>query len=178
MSQNNHIIEQNPDTGMMETIKSIYLVVQHQPASPEYDNSTIYTYSTKEEAEECARRLNLEYAKDVVLDEDGQLLYIVEDSDDYHYYTVEGSLLETEVDDEVYNPANEKNNEQSNIFVIALSNPETGEFVGFYGNPITTDKDKATYYNEDTVEATAASIESEGEYETEYYHYTKADDAK
>ncbi|MBR2248092.1 MAG: hypothetical protein IJ880_13910 [Bacilli bacterium] len=177
MSQNNHIIEQNPDTGMMETIKDIFLVVQHQPESPEYDNTTIYTYSSREEAEECAKRLNLEYAKGVVLDEDGQILYVVDgEEESCHYYSVDASLLETEIDDEVYNPAQEKNDEKSDIYVIALY--KDGEFVGFYGNPITQDKDKATYYNENTVENVAASIEDEEEYETEYFHYTKADNAK
>ena len=176
MSQNNHIIEQDQD-GMMETIKDIFLVVQHQPESPEYDNTTIYTYSSREEAEECARRLNLEYAKGVVLDEEGQILYVVDGEEEFcHYYSVEALLLETEIDDDLYNPVQEKNDEQSNIYVIALYKDE--KFVGFYGNPITTDKDKATYYNEDTAETTAASIESEEEYKTKYFHYTKADNAK
>lgn len=178
MSQTNHIIEQDQD-GMMETIKNIFLVVQHQPESPEYDNTTIYTYSSREEAEECAKRLNLEYAKGVVLDENGQFMFVVnEEEDTCHYYEVVSSLLETEVDDEVYDPAKDKNDPESNVYVIALYEDESGKFAGFYANPEPTlDKDAATYYNENTVEYVAQAIEEEGNYSTEIFHYTKADKA-
>lgn len=160
-------------------MNNIYLVTQHQPEAPEFDNATIYTYDNREAAEECAKRLNLEYAKGVVLDEDGQLLYIEEDrEEDCHYYIVESFALESVVDDEVYNPVNHKTDEKSDVYVIALYKADDGEFVGFYGNPITIDKDKATYYNEETSESVAASIENNEGYSTEVFHYTKADDAK
>ena len=105
-------------------------------------------------------------------------LDLVDDNDTAHYYTVESYIVESEVDDEVYNPAEEKNDEKSNIFLIALYYQESMEFVGFYANPEPTkDKDKATYYNENTVENIASMIEDEGIYSTEIFHYTKADKA-
>lgn len=159
-------------------MKNIYLVIQHQPAEPEYDNTTIYTYDNREAAEECAKRLNLEYAKGVVLDEDGLFYVVLNDEDDYHYYEVEASALEDKVDDEVYNPAKDKTNDHVQVYVIALYNKDTMEFVGYYGNPITQDKDKATYYNEETSESVAAFIEDEEGYSTEVFHYNEADDAK
>ena len=159
-------------------MKDIFLVIQHQPDEPEYDNTTIYTYDNREAAEECAKRLNLEYAKGVILDEEGLYLDTLVDEESYHYYEVEASALESVVDDEVYNPANDKTNEHAQVYVIALYNKETMEFIGYYGNPITQDKDKATYYNDETSEAVAAYLEDNEDYSTEVFHYTKADDAK
>ena len=84
----------------------------------------------------------------------------------------------TIVDADVYDPSVEKNDEQSNIFLIALYYEDSMEFVGFYANPEPTkDKDKATYYNENTVESVASMIENDGIYSTEIFHYTKADEA-
>ena len=159
-------------------MNKVYKVIQHQAADPEYDNQTIYIYDNIEAAEECARRLNLEYAEGVVLDDEGLFSYLVDDSDTAHYYTIESDVVESKVDDEVYDPSVEKNNEKSNIFLIALYYQESMEFVGFYANPEPTkDKDKATYYNEATVENIASMIEDEGIYSTEIFHYTKADEA-
>lgn len=176
MSQNKSIVINN--NGTINTIKNVYMVVQHQPIEPNYDNATIYTYINREAAEECAKRLNLEYAKNVVLDEDGLFYTVVNDADDYHYYTVEPSLLETEVDDEVYDPAKNKTDDHEQVYVIACYSKETMEFRGFYGNPITKDKDTATYYNEDTAETVAAFIEDEEDYSTEIFHYNDAKDAE
>lgn len=156
----------------------VYQVVQHQYSEPEYDNQTIYIFDNVEAAEECARRLNLEYADGVILDEEGLFVEVGRD-DCCHYYTVESMIVESTVSDaDVYDPSVEKNNEHSDIFLIALYYEENMEFVGFYANPEPTkDKDKATYYNENTVEDIAATIEDEGVYSTEIFHYTKADEA-
>ena len=155
-----------------------YQVVQHQYSEPEFDNQTIYIFDNVEAAEECARRLNLEYADGVILDEEGLFVEVSRD-DCCHYYTVESMIMESTIEDaDVYDPAAEKNNEHSDIFLIALYYEENMEFVGFYANPEPTkDKDKATYYNENTVEDIAAMIENEGVYSTEIFHYTKADEA-
>ena len=159
-------------------MNKVYKVIQHQAADPEYDNQTIYIYDNIEAAEECAKRLNLEYAEGVVLDDEGLFSYLVDDYDTAHYYTIESYVVESKVDDEVYDPSVEKNNEKSNIFLVALYYQESMEFVGFYANPEPTkDKDKATYYNEATVENIASMIEDEGIYSTEIFHYTKADEA-
>ena len=156
----------------------VYQVVQHQYSEPEYDNQTIYIFDNIEAAEECARRLNLEYADGVILDEEGLFVEVSRD-DCCHYYSVESMIVESTVSDaDVYDPSVEKNNEHSDIFLIALYYEENMEFVGFYANPEPTkDKDKATYYNENTVEDIAAMIENEGVYSTEIFHYTKADEA-
>lgn len=159
-------------------MNKVYKVIQHQAAYPEYDNQTIYIYDNQKAAEECARRLNLEYAEGVILDDEGLFSDLVDDNDTAHYYTVESYIVESEVDSEVYNPAEEKNDEKSNIFLIALYYQESMEFVGFCASPEPTkDKDKATYYNENTVENIASMIEDEGIYSTEIFHYTKADKA-
>ena len=156
----------------------VYQVVQHQYSEPEYDNQTIYIFDNIEAAEECARRLNLEYADGVILDDEG-LFVEVENDDCCHYYTVESIIVESTVANvDVYDPSVEKNDEQSNIFLIALYYEDSMEFVGFYANPEPTkDKDKATYYNENTVESVASMIENDGIYSTEIFHYTKADEA-
>lgn len=159
----------------------IYLVNQTQP-SEVFFNETIYTYSNIEAAEECARRLNLEYANNVILDEAGQFISILDEDDlnSVHYYKVESSILEDTVDDEVYNADIDRENEQSDVFVIACYDKEdNSKFLGFTSiDGYTNDKEKATTYNENTVESTASFLEDNRDVSTEYFHYTKADDAK
>lgn len=159
-------------------MNKVYQVIQHQAEYPEYDNRIVYIYDNQKAAEECARRLNLKYAEGVILDDEGLFSDLVDDNDTAHYYTVESYIVESEVDDEVYNPETEKNDEKSDIFLIALYHKDNMEFVGFYANPEPTkDKDKATYYNENIVENIASMIEDDDIYSTEIFHYTKADEA-
>lgn len=156
-------------------MKRVYQVVQNQPDSNEYNNSTIYLYDNIEAAEECARRLNLEYAQGVILDECGQFLNEDNDADTVHYYTVESIALESICDDEVYDPAKNKTDENSDVYVIVLYHDEAedGDFAGFYANPEPTlDINAATYYNEETARRVAQCIEDECNYVALPVHYT------
>lgn len=159
---------------MKTTYKTIYQVVQNQTCSDEFNNSTVYIYDNIEAAEECARRLNLEYAEGVILDECGQFLREDDNVDEVHYYEVESIALESTCDDEVYDPAKNKNDPESNVYVIALYEDESGKFAGFYANPEPTlDKDAATYYNQETAKCVAQMIEDEGNYVALVKHYTE-----
>lgn len=156
---------------------AIYLVVQHQPCDAEYDNSTIYTYDNQQAAEDCTKRLNLEYAKNVILDEKGLFKAIEEDAYDYHYYEVEAFELETRVSG-VYNPADDRTNDEVQVYVIAVYDKYTLEFLGYYGDPITPDKNKATYFNQRTAEHMGIHLEATEKYKTKVLHYNDAEEAK
>ena len=159
--------------------KQIFIVQEHCESDPENDGRVAYVYDNRESAVEMARRLNLKYASGVSLDEEGLFVEVCENYDDtYVYFDVESYILESNVDDNDCDYALDKNDPKSDVYVIALYKKDTMEFVGFYGNPITQDKDKATYFNEETAENTSAYLEDNTEYSTEEFHYTDADDAK
>lgn len=74
--------------------KIVYLVIQHQTACPEFDNSTVYVCATREIAEYTARRLNRIYAENVKLDKNDLFYDVIDFELDYHYYDVEAIELE------------------------------------------------------------------------------------
>lgn len=83
----------------MERNEYVYLVVQHQSTSPEYDNRTVYVCNTRELAEYAAAKLNKEYAENVELDEDNLFIDIKDDMLEWHYYTVDSCAVEKTKED-------------------------------------------------------------------------------
>lgn len=70
----------------------VYLVKQKQPSS-DYFDTTIYVCSTKERAIEYCRKLNKEYGKNCVFDENWD--FVDENIDgDPHYYTWVGMEID------------------------------------------------------------------------------------
>lgn len=76
------------------TNKRIWLVVQHQSDSDEFDNRTVYTCASQEIAEYAAAKLNKQYACNVELDDDNLFVDIKDTELDWHYYEVESSAIE------------------------------------------------------------------------------------
>lgn len=74
--------------------KIVYLVIQHQTACPEFDNSTIYVCATRKTAEYTARRLNCIFAENVKLNEENLFCDVIDFELDYHYYDVEAIEVE------------------------------------------------------------------------------------
>lgn len=72
----------------------VWLVVQHQSSSPEYDNRTVYVCNSMALAEYAAAKLNAQYAENVELDENNLFIDIKDDMLDSHYYTVESYAVE------------------------------------------------------------------------------------
>lgn len=155
----------------------VYLVKQYQEGEG-IEGETIYIFTKQTDAEEATRRLNLEYASGVVLDEYGEFLEI--SGDPYHYYITESMAIESSIEDaDVYNPANERDNEESDLYVIACySTKDNNKFLGFVSKDrFTQDKNQATLYNSETLEDASAYIEEDWNVSTEEFHITQADDA-
>lgn len=77
----------------------VYLVIQHQSDSPEYDKNVVYTCATREVAEYAASQLNKEYHENVILDEDNQFVEVINYDYDYHYYEVESYAIENSIEE-------------------------------------------------------------------------------
>lgn len=73
----------------MEKNKGIYLVLQTQPSS-NYEQYPIYALSSRDKADEYARKLNKEFAKGVELSKDYDFIQIKDDLpyECIHYYEV------------------------------------------------------------------------------------------
>lgn len=80
-------------------MKRVYLVIQHQTSSPEFDNRTVYVCNTKELAEYAAAKLNRKYAENVELDEDKLFVDIKDYDKESHYYEVESYAIEETKED-------------------------------------------------------------------------------
>lgn len=150
----------------------VYKVLQTQ-ISEDISDLTIYIFSNKEAADECARRLNLEYAKNVLLNNKGLFEEIwAVNEDDVHYYKVESEEVLYEPNN--WNPNTCKDDEQSDCYVLVLYN-SNGEFIGFDAEEPTKDKDKATLYNYDSAYIRSKTFDNSN-LTVEIFHYTKAED--
>ena len=153
----------------------VYKVLQTQ-TSEDISDLTIYIFSNKEAANECARRLNLEYAENVLLNNKGLFEEVSQENedDDVHYYKVESEEVLDEPNN--WDPNRYKDNEQSDCYVLALYDSD-GEFIGFDAEEPTKDKDKATLYNYDSAFVRSAILDNSN-LTAEMFHYTKAEDVE
>lgn len=72
----------------------VYMLVQHQAEAPEYNNKTFAIYSDKDAAYKKCKELNEEYAQDVVWVEGEEYINVDTYDEMYHYYTVEGIMVD------------------------------------------------------------------------------------
>lgn len=78
---------------------TVYLVIQHQSASPDFDKNVVYTCATREVAKYAAAKLNEEYHENVVLDDNYQFVEVADYNLDYHYYKVESYAIENSIEE-------------------------------------------------------------------------------
>lgn len=79
----------------------VYAVIQHQEEDFEYNNSTVYLYTTEELAVAKARELNKEYGTtdECEFDENWDFVDIKDCGSPAHYYTVQSERVYDNLED-------------------------------------------------------------------------------